>query len=425
MATALAVPHQDQLNSLFASNPGELGDPYPVYRELAEAGPVLEWGPFLLITRYADVKPLLRDGVRYSNGFRAQGSFYEDVRSKLAGEYRNAFDEVTAFEALYMSRADGDIHKRLRQIAHRAFTPRRIAELGAATQHYVDDILDSFASEQVSDLMGLAYWVPLMIIGDLLGVPGDRRESIHEWSGKIGRNRGGTEQIPLMEAHQALRSFRDYVDEVIAAHREAPTVSDLVGALMVAEGGEQLGPDELAAMFVVLLFAGHETTTNLIANGMIALLRQREQWERLCADPSVASSAADELLRHVSPTQFLGRLPVVDVEIAGVKVPAGQTLRPMLVCANRDERMFEEPDRVDITRHNARDHVALGFGPHYCLGASLARLEAQIAFGTLARRYPDIELATDELEWAGNASLRRPARMPVALGTERTSLGAD
>jgi cytochrome P450 len=418
VTTSLRASLQERLNSLFASHPEELIDPYPVYRELAESGPVVAWGPTMLVTRYADVKPLLRDGVRYGNGYRAQGTLHEHTRSQLAGAYRDALDEVTWFEAMYMSRADGDVHKRLREIAHRAFTPRRIAELGEATQRYVDDILDDCAGEPVTDLMTLAYWVPLMIIGDLLGVPAGARESIHDWSGKIGRNRGGTEAEPLMEARDALQAFRGYVDGVIAEHRGTPTVSDLVSALMTAEGGDRLSPDELAAMFIVLLFAGHETTTNLIANGMLGLLHQRDQWERLCADPTLAGGAADELLRHVSPVQLLGRLALVDVEIAGTTIPAGQAIRPMLVCANRDPRVFDDPDRIDITRRNARDHVALGFGPHYCLGASLARLEGQIALATLARRFPKIELAADGLEWTGNASLRRPTRMPVSLGPD-------
>jgi cytochrome P450 len=419
MTTAQQAPLQEQLGALFASRPDELSDPYPVYEALCEAGPVLEWGPVVLVTRYQDVKPMLRDGVHFSNGFRAQGSFYEDTRARLAGEYREAFDEVTRFEALYMSRADGDIHKRLRLIAHRAFTPRRIAELGVATQRYVDDILDRWPEQDVVDLMDLAYRVPLMIIGDLLGVPASEREPIHGWSSKIGRNRGGTEPGPLLEAHHALHSFRGYVDSIIAEHREAQSVSELVTLLMDAEGGDRLGSEELAAMFVVLLFAGHETTTNLIANGMLALMRDRDQWHRLCDDPSLAGRAADELLRHVSPVQFLGRVAREDVQIAGVTVPAGQTIRPMVVCANRDPRMFEDPARVDITRANARDHVALGFGPHYCLGASLARLEAEITVGTIARRYPEIELSEEALEWTGNASLRRPAAMLVSAGEER------
>jgi cytochrome P450 len=419
MTTAQQAPLQEQLGALFASRPEELSDPYPVYEALCEAGPVLGWGPVVLVTRYQDVKPMLRDGVHYSNGFRAQGSFYEDTRARLAGEYRDAFDEVTRFEALYMSRADGDIHKRLRLIAHRAFTPRRIAELGVATQRYVDDILDRWPEQDAVDLMDLAYWVPLMIIGDLLGVPASARGPIHGWSSKIGRNRGGTEPGPLLEAHHALHAFRGYVDSIIAEHREAQSVSELVTLLMDAEGGDRLGSEELAAMFVVLLFAGHETTTNLIANGMLALMRDRDQWRRLCDDPSLAGRAADELLRHVSPVQFLGRVAREDVQIAGVTVPAGQTIRPMVVCANRDPRMFEDPARVDITRRNARDHVALGFGPHYCLGASLARLEAEITVGTIARRYPEIELSGDALEWTGNASLRRPAAMLVSAGEER------
>jgi cytochrome P450 len=416
-----AAPLEAELEALFASEPRALADPFPVYRALSELGAVVQWGPMVLVTRYADVKPLLRDGVRYSNGFRAAGSFYEQVRSRLTERYRVAFDDVTAFEALYMSRTDGDAHKRLRQIAHRAFTPRRIAQLAGATQRYVDAILDPLAGSGISDLMGLAYWVPLMIIGDLLGAPQADRAAIHEWSSKLGRNRGGTEPEPLMDAHLAMVEFRRYVDGVIEEHRRLPGSGDLVTALMDAEQGERLSADELAAMFVVLLFAGHETTTNLIGNGILALLREPDQWRTICQDTTLIPGAVEELLRFVSPTQFLGRLPLQDVEIAGVPVSAGQTVRPMLVCANRDSQTFGAPDRLDVRRSNARDHVALGFGPHFCLGASLARLEAEIALRTLARRFPDVELAADDaaLEWTGNCSLRRLRALPVRLGPDR------
>jgi cytochrome P450 len=420
MSLASPASLQQELDRLFASDPRAMADPYPVYRQLSELGPVVEWGPMVLVTRYQDVKPLLRDGIRYSNGFRARGSFYEEVRAGLTDRYREAFDEVTAFEAMYMSRTDGDVHRRLRQIAHRAFTPRRIAELADATQRYVDSILDPLSGEEISDLMGLAYWVPLMIIGDLLGVPATARELIHEWSGKLGRNRGGTEAEPLMEAYHAMVDFRRYIDGVIEEHRHLSGSGDLVTALMDAEEGDRLGSDELAAMFVVLLFAGHETTTNLIGNGMLALLRERDQWRTLCDDPALVPATVEELLRYISPTQFLGRVPLVDVEIAGTAVPAGQAIRPMLVCANRDPAVFESPDQLVLDRANARDHVALGFGPHYCLGASLARMEAEIAMRTLATRFPDAELVDDEeLEWTGNASLRRLRRFPVRLGEDR------
>ena len=422
MTVALETPLQLELDALFASEPAALADPFSVYRRVYEAGPVVECGPMVLVTRYADVKPLLRDGVRFSNAFRARGSFYEAVRGRLTEAYRAAFDEVTEFEAMYMSRADGDAHKRIRQIAHRAFTPRRIAELGAATKQYVDAILDPFADEQVSDLMGLAYWVPLMIIGDLLGVPAADREHVHEWSGKLGRNRGGTEAEPLMEAYHAMVKFRAYVDGVIEEHREATGASDLVSLLMDAEG-DRLTTDELAAMFVVLLFAGHETTTNLIGNGVLSLLRDRDRWEELCADPGLIPGAVEELLRWVSPTQYLGRVTQVDVEIAGTHIPAGRGVRPMLVCANRDETVFPEPDRLDFGRRNTRDHIALGFGPHYCLGSSLARLETEIAVRALTTRFPDAELVDGELEWTGNASLRRLRSLPIRMGEDRTPAG--
>jgi cytochrome P450 len=200
---------------------------------------------------------------------------------------------------------------------------------------------------------------------------------------------------------------------MLVEHRRAPDPGDLVSALVDAEQDERLGSDELAAMFVVLLFAGHETTTNLIGVGMRSLLEQPDQWRALCADPSLAGSATEELLRYVTPVQFGNRLPLVDVEIAGHAVPAGKTVIPLHGAANRDPRVFEDPDAIDIARANAGQHVALGFGPHFCLGASLARLEGRIVFEQLATRFPGLELAAGEPEWVGNASLRRLRELPV------------
>jgi cytochrome P450 len=404
---------EERWERYIGSDPEAIADSFGLFAELREAGPVHELGPTVVVTRYADVKPLIRDGERYSNASRRLGSWAERNRARLSEPARPAFDEVTAFEAMYVSRTDGDVHARLRRIAHRAFTPRRIAELEASTRVYVDEILTALADQDEPDLMVLAYRLPLMIIADLLGVPQEDRERIHAWSSRIGRNRGGVEEGPLLDAREALGEFREYVYATLAEHRRASESSELVTALMGAEQEERLSADELAAMFVVLLFAGHETTTNLIGVGTRGLLEQRDQWEALCADVTLAAPATEELLRWVTPVQFGNRLPLVDVEVAGQVIPAGRTVIPLHGAANRDPRVFADPDKIDITRTNAGQHVSLGFGPHFCLGASLARLEGRIAFEQLATRFPRMRPASDTVEWIGNASLRRLRELPV------------
>jgi cytochrome P450 len=407
---------QSRWERLLSSDPDAMAGSFELFAELREAAPVHEFPTMALVTRHADVKPLIRDGTRYSNASRRLGSMAEANRARLSESARPAFDAVTAFEAMYVSRTDGEVHTRLRRIAHRAFTPRRIAELEARTREYVDQMLTAMADEATPDVMDLAYRLPLMLIADLLGVPQEDRERIHEWSSKLGRNRGGVEEGPLLEANEAMGEFRAYVDQMLVEHRGAADTGDLVSALVGAEQEERLGSQELAAMFVVLLFAGHETTTNLIGVGTRALLEHPDQWRALCANPALAGAATEELLRFTTPVQFGNRLPLVDVEIAGHVVPAGKTVIPLHAAANRDPRTFEAPDTLDITRKNAGQHVALGFGPHFCLGASLARLEGRIVFEQLATRYPGLELAADEFEWIGNASLRRLRELPVRLG---------
>jgi cytochrome P450 len=371
----------------------------------------------VLLSRYDDVKALIRDDRRLSNNAFQIGSRAESVRAGLHGAQLDAFEDVAAFESLYLSRSDPPAHDRLRRIAHRAFTPRRIASLGEAVQRYTDELLP--ATDEVADFMEFAYKLPMMVIADLLGVPQADRELIHGWSGKLGRNRGGTDVPALMEAHAALVEFRAYVRELVAEHARTPGRTDLVEALVGAELEENLTTDELTATFVVLLFAGHETTTNLIGGGLQQLLRHRDQWERLTADPSLVPAAVEELLRWVTPVQWLNRVALEDMEWHGVPIAAGTSITGILAAANRDPGVFSDPETLDVTRPDAKHHIGLGFGPHFCLGASLARLEGTVAFSALVRRFPDIELDADPDDWRGNAMLRSLVSLPVQPGGPR------
>jgi cytochrome P450 len=420
--TAVTADRLDEdLELLLSSDPRAMADPFPLWERLRERDPVHAHGPVVLLTRYADVKPSLADAESYSHAGRSSGSRAEAIEAGLTTEQAVAYRDITDFENLYLSRSDGPDHERRRRIAHRTFTPRRIAELDAATYRYAAEMIERMAAEGETDLMaGLAYHLPLMLICDLLGVPPADRERIHEWSGALGRNRGGDDPAALMAAHAALDEFRAFVKELLVGLRQERG-TDLLSALLEAEDDERLTEEELTAMFVVLLFAGHETTTNLIANGTLMLLENREQWERLCAEPELIPNAVEELLRIVTPVQWQFRLTRKEIEVGGVTIPAGNTVYSVVAAANRDPEVFDDPDRLDVGRENAKSHLALGYGSHFCLGNALARLEGRVVLELLTAQHPDLKLtvAPEELRWRGHAMLRGLAALPVDLGPRR------
>jgi cytochrome P450 len=414
----------DGLRRLFTSDPATMAVSNDVWTKLREHREPYFDETAAWVPRYADAKRVLRDTEYFGYYSFGQGmAASERITAGYSDEEKTAYVEVGEFERNYMNRSgDGETHARLRRIAHRAFTPGAIEELTAAAERYTDELLDAIAGREVADLAPFSFSLPLMLICDMLGVPADDREKVHGWSGRLGRNRGGREPGPLLDGWRAMGEFREYVEGMLQSHRDDPeAISPLVHALVGAEHEERLSELELTAMFVILLFAGHETTTNLLGNGLLELLRAPEQWRLLCDDPSLAGSASEELLRLVAPVQWLGRTTLKETELSGVAIPEGQYVIPVLAAANRDPDVFERPDELDITRANARDHLSLGFGIHFCLGASLARLEGRIGFETLARRFPELKLAADpsELEWRGHASLRGLASLPVHPGRDR------
>ena len=257
-----------------------------------------------------------------------------------------------------------------------------------------------------------------MIIGDLLGVPREDQELIHDWTDALARNQHNVESGPLIAAHAGMTEFRSYIEAMIADHRRSPNATHRAGTFMDAVDAGRLTADELTAMFALLLAGGHETTTNLIGIGLLELLRNRSQWDALCADPSLTPRAVEELLRWVSPAQFALRLPVVDVDIAGTLVPAGQAVFVLTAGANRDPDAFVDAETLDLRRQDCDRHIAFGFGQHFCIGNALARLEGEVAFSTLARRFPDMELASDAIRIRGSSLLRTLVNLPVRLGTD-------
>lgn len=410
----------DELGAIFASDPEAIADPFPVWNQLREAAPVHRHGSVVLVSRYADVKRLQLDGDNLSNRYAIDGTLVAANYAKLNDEQVAAAKEIAAFEALYMPRSDGDTHSRLRGIAHRVFSPRRVAAMRGSIERYTDLLIDELLQTSPVDFRAtFAYRLPMMAIAEMLGVPDEDRETVNQWSNKLARNRGGDDPVAVMEAHAAMLEFRRYIEQVIIPERRANPGTDLVSALMEASEGDRLSDEELTAMFVVLLFAGHETTTNLLSGGLLELLRNREQWQRMVDDPSLVPGAVEELLRWTSPVQWIGRVAANDFTIDDLSISRGESVFLLIAAGNRDPEQFPEPDRLDIGRTNAKTHLSLGFGPHFCLGNSLARMEASVVFTTLAKRFPDVQVVDDAPDWTGNAMLRSLQTLPIVLGDDR------
>jgi cytochrome P450 len=416
---SVAASIDERLDGLLASDPAAMADPFPLWRELRESAPVHRHGAVVLVTSYDEVKLQTRNAVGLSSRYGIDGTLFAANRERLGESQQRAQSEIAEFESLYISRSDGDQHERLRNVAHRAFTPRRIADMEATLERYTEDLLDGIAGQEPVDFRErFAYRLPMLAITDMLGVPAEKREAIHGWSGKLARNRGGDDPQAVMAAYDAMGQFRDYVENILVPIRESEPSSDLLSALLEAEHSERLSGNEMTATFVVLLFAGHETTTNLISIGLRELLENPEQWQRLREHPEIAPVAVEELLRWVSPVQWIGRVSSADQRIGEVDVAKGETVNLVLAAANRDPGRFDNAEELDIERPESRDHLALGFGPHFCLGNALARMEARIALSAIARRFPDVRLA-GEPQWGGNAMLRSMTELPIVAGTDR------
>jgi cytochrome P450 len=409
-----------ELSRLFASDPDAMADPVPLWRALRDGPSVYRHEARAIVSRYTLVKAALRDPTRLNNRSYTEGTLARSVMAGLSDAEVQAFNEVHGFEAMYVSRTDGETHDRLRGVANRVFTPRRVMEMRDSVQRSINDLLATVKDDEIVDATVLAYQLPLTVICDMLGVQHADREMVHEWSNRLARNRGGTDRVALLDAYDAMVEFRDYVDAIIRdLERGRGDHTTLVAALLEASESDRLLREELTPMFVLLLFAGQETTTNLIGTGLLELLGAPEQWRQLCSSPDLIANAVEELLRTVSPVQYHARVAAEDLVIDDVPVEEGETVYLMLAAANRDHEVFVDPDHVDVTRANSKQHLSFGHGVHFCLGNALARLEANLIFSSLSQRFPNIELASESVTWHGNSKHRRLTALPVRLGQER------
>ncbi|MGH8903475.1 MAG: cytochrome P450 family protein [Egibacteraceae bacterium] len=386
-------------------------DPYPIYAALRAHQPVrriaLPDGRGLwLITRYDDVERALRDP-----------RLVKDARNALTTEWLAWIPDGVKPFLEHMLVSDPPDHTRLRALVHKAFSPRLIEGLRPRIQQIADELLDAVEDDRAMDLIdSYAFPLPMTVITELLGVPSRDRDRFREWSNAAVKVEfeGNGELFP--EPRQAaFASFAAYFRALFEDKRANPS-DDLVTALVLAEEeGEALDEDELVAMLFLLLVAGHETTVNLIGNGMLALLRHPDQLRMLQADQALIVPAVEELLRYDGPVETSTfRYAAEDVEVNGATIPQGEIVLVVLASANRDADRFTDADRLDITRTDNR-HLAFGKGIHFCLGAPLARMEAQIAIGTLLRRLPKLRLAVppDQLEWRPGILIRGLRAFPV------------
>jgi cytochrome P450 len=401
------------------SRPAFKADPFPFYARLRAEAPVYpvilpDGRTAWLVTRYDDVAAVLKDE-----------RFAKDPLNALSPEQHARQPWIPRFArplTRNMLDVDPPDHTRLRGLVHKAFTPRLVERMRGRAQALCDRLLDRARGRGRLDLIrAYAQPVPTTIIAEMLGVPVADRPRFQRWSQALlaaGASRWG---VLLAIPHVWL--FLRYVRKLIRARRALPQ-DDLVSALVQAEeAGRQLSEDELVAMVVLLLIAGHETTVNLLGNGTLALLQHPEQLQKLRQDPGLIGPAVEELLRFASPVETATeRYAREDVAIAGVTVPRGGLVLAAIASANRDERQFADPDRLDVTRSPNR-HLAFGLGAHFCLGAALARLEGQIALATLLRQAPGLRLAVEPgaLRWRPGLVLRGLEGLPVALEWARAA----
>jgi cytochrome P450 len=405
----------DQVATAVAYNPFEPGhdaDPYPQYRLLREGDPVHQspLGVWLLFA-YDDVHRLLRDpGLSVEDG-NAHPTPLTELAASVRGE------DTTERGNLAMLNRDPPDHTRLRRLVSKAFTPRTIQQLRPRVQALVDESLDRAAHDGGFELIGqYAFVLPFSVITELLGMPETDTEQLRTWSGTLVR---GLEPVVDPETVRAIDEAGDnmygLISEAIAAKRAEPA-DDLLSALIAAEeNGDVLSDDELAEQVTLLYVAGHETTVNLIGNGVLALLRHPDQLAALRDDPTLIANAVDELLRYDSPVQMTRRVTLGETEVRGRTIEPGAFVVLGLASANRDPAHFgADAERLDLTRPRAGEHVSFGGGHHYCLGASLARLEGQIAIGSLVQRFGRIEAAADPI-WNGRLNLRGLERLPLSV----------
>jgi cytochrome P450 len=391
--------------------PEVLADPYPLFHRLRREDPV-HWDPFLhcwVVTRYEDVQRVLHT-------FTAARTPTPEQLETMGLEHLAPLGRIMVRQMLFLDPPD---HTRLRRLASTAFTPRRVEGLRAHIQEIANRLVDAVADAGRMDVIAdLAAPLPAIVTAEMFGVPREDHGMLKDWSTDFAEMLGNFQHNPdrFARALAAAEGMSAYFRDQVAEHRRHPR-DGLIQALIEAEvDGSMLTLDELVANLIVTMVGGQETTTNLIGNGLLSLLRWPEQLARLEADRSLMAPAVEELLRFEAPSQHTARLAPEDLMIGTRTIRKRQAVIAVMAAANRDPERFPDPDRLDIGREDNR-HVSFGWGPHFCFGAPLARLEGQIVFETVLDRMKELELEPGPLVWRTNLGLRGLTALPVRFRT--------
>ncbi len=411
-STATIGPHgadEAPLSLYHLLDPEVLANPYPLYHRLRTEDPV-HWDPYLhawIVTRYEDVITVLQ---RFSAERTPSPEYFEALGAPEVGPIAR----VMVRQMLFM---DAPAHTRLRKLAGGAFVPARVRVMREHIQSIATRLIDEIIERNAGrfDLLAdFAEPLPAIVTAELLGVPIEDHMMLKEWSVTFAEMLGNFQHNPdrLGGVLAAVEKLQTYFHDAIRQQRARPR-DGLLDVLMNAElDGDRLSDDEIVANCIVTMVGGLETTTNLITNGILSLLRNPEQMARLRNEPRIMPAAVEELLRYESPSQHTARLAPEDLVLGGKPIRKRQAVIAVMAAGNRDPERFPDPDRLDFDRPDNR-HLAFGWGAHFCFGAPLARLEGHIAFETLLRRFPSLELTGDPLVWRDNLGLRGLKSFPL------------
>jgi cytochrome P450 len=392
-------------------DPEVLADPYPLYHRLRAHDPVY-WDPYLhawVVTRYEDVITVLS---RFSAARTPTPEYFE----ALGAPEVSPIARLMVKQMLFM---DPPAHTRLRRLAGPAFLPGRVRALRCHIQDIATRLIDDIQARgtgRMDLLADLAEPLPAIVTAEMLGVPAEDHAKLKAWSVTFAEMLGNFQHNPdrLGGVLRAVENLTTYFQDAVREQRKTPR-DGLINVLMTSEvDGDRLTDEEVVASCIVTMVGGLETTTNLIGNGMLSLLRNPDQLARLRADPGLMPVAVEELLRYESPSQHTGRLAPDDVVLGGKKIRKRQAVMAVMAAGNRDPERFPDPDRLDLGRPD-NQHLAFGWGAHFCFGAPLARAEGQIAFASLLRRFPVLELTGEPLVWRTNTGLRGLKSLPLAF----------
>ncbi len=388
-------------------DPAVLADPYPLFRRLREEDPV-HWDPFLhawVVTRYEDVLRVLHD-------FSAQRTPTPEQLASMGLAHLSPIARVMVKQMLFL---DAPAHTRLRSLASYAFTPQRVSVLRSRIQEIVESLLDAVYPAGGMDVIAdLAEPLPNIVTAEMLGVPVEDHRRLKAWSADFAEMLGNFQHNPdhVPKVLRAVEEMTAYFRERIKEQRIHPR-EGLIHSLLTAKvDGDSLTEEEVVANSIVTMVGGQETTTNLIGNGILALLRNPGALQMLRNDPSLVPSAVEELLRYDCPSQHTARLAPEDAILGGKTIRKRQAVIAVMAAGNRDPERFSDPDKLDITRKDNR-HLAFGWAAHFCFGAALARIEGQVALEAILRRLPNLKLEPTPLTWRANLGLRGLTALPV------------